>query len=158
MLGSCRCNNLQVDWQIKDFSLVPKACQCDYCTSKNAAYVAKPGSKFSLTVKHNNQYRPHQNGRPSPNNEPSAVFHECLNCKDLVAVTCEIGGVNYGLINVHTLKQRERFPAVKAYPFVDQELSVRLHARQQNWSSPVTVNVCDKKPEHQLVPAQKGTP
>lgn len=143
MLGSCRCKNLRVNWQIKDFSLIPKACGCNYCVSKNAAYVAKPGSKFTLSVQHANQYRAHANGRPSPDGEPSAVFHECLFCEELVAVTCTIDEVSYGIINVNALDQRERFPETKSYSFVDQALPVRLEHRKNNWSYPVSIEICE---------------
>lgn len=42
--GRCSCGNLSVHWQTVDYSVVPRACQCDYCRAHDAAWVAKPAS------------------------------------------------------------------------------------------------------------------
>lgn len=138
MLGGCRCKNITFDWHIRDFSLVPRACQCNYCVSKNAAYVAKPGSKFSLTIMHAKIHHQHTQG------SRSATFHECRLCHELVAVTCTIDGQNYGVINANVLAQRKRFPNAKAVQFTVKPkiLADRLQQRKLNWSSPVTIKIC----------------
>ena len=145
MLGNCNCKNLILDWQIKDFSLIPRACQCQYCLSKNAAWLAKPGSTFSLAIRRAKEYQAVSHGTHS------AQFHECLFCGDVVAVTSEIDDIHYGLINVTALQHRARFPDSRATEFIDQSLTQRLAVREQNWSYPVTVTINRSGPELRLV-------
>tara|TARA_B100001540_G_C15802563_1_gene640576 strand:- start:604 stop:1017 length:414 start_codon:yes stop_codon:yes gene_type:complete len=132
--GACRCNNITLTWRNIDFSLVPRACGCDYCRDKGAAYVSKSGSAVEVRVVDSSQLRINEHG------SRQAKFHECGNCGDVVLVVARIDGDLYCALNVNCLQQRQRFPQAIEVNFSDQSPREKLRRWQQNWCHPVRVN------------------
>ena len=134
MLGSCHCKNLIIDWKIRNLSLIARACQCNYCRSKQVHWVSKPGASFSLKVRYLNKYQVNNNGLYL------AQFHECLNCQSVVAVSTNIDNKTYGAINLRCLSQSQRFPEEKKVsPEKNQTITERQKMWQQNWCYPVEI-------------------
>jgi hypothetical protein len=92
--------NIEICWQITDYSLVPRGCPCDYCAQKSAAYVSKSGSRFAVIIHNSALHRTVQNG------SHQAHFRECAHCGDVVFVTAQIEGETYGALNAHCLHNR----------------------------------------------------
>lgn len=131
--GSCGCRNIEVVWHTIDYSPVPRACQCAYCSSKSAAYVSKPGTGFDVTVRNRELHRRVQQG------SNSAVFHECANCDQLVFVSAEINGELYGALNANCLSNKFGFSPTVGANYNSQSAGERLARWQQNWCCPVVV-------------------
>ena len=67
-----------------------------------------------------------------------ARFHECVNCGDVVLVTAEIDGTNYGVLNAMCMNNKLGFPAaVQAY-LSGQTAEQKRDRWRQNWCYPVT--------------------
>jgi len=142
MIGSCKCKNLIIDWKIRDLSLIPRACQCDYCRESKIQWVSKSGSNFSLTVRYSNKYQVDKNGTSL------ASFHKCLNCQEVVAISSTINNKNYGAINVQCLSQSNRFPcAKKVTPEKNLTGKSRQNMWQQNWCYPVEIITTKRSPK-----------
>jgi len=134
IIGNCKCKNLTVDWRIRDFSLIARACQCQYCSSKQAHWISKSGSRFSLNIRYPNTYQVKKSGYGL------AEFHECMNCEDVVAASVVIDNKTYGAINAKCLSQLKRFPAGReVLPEKNQTDIDRQKMWQQNWCSPVEI-------------------
>ena len=132
MRGNCRCNNIQIVWHTVDYSVVPRACQCEYCLTKGAEYVSKSGTAVDVVVHKERHHRIIMHG------SRIARFHECANCGDVVLVTAEIDGTNYGVLNAMCMKNKLGFPApVQAY-LSDRTAEQKRDRWRQNWCYPVT--------------------
>ncbi len=134
---SCRCKNIEIDWQLTDRSLVPRSCQCSYCVSKGAAYISKSGSKFSVRIHNNKLHRTVQHG------SNSAIFHECGHCDSLVFVTVEIDGDLYGAVNSKCVGTDLQFAEAIKTHFEDQSPESKQLRWRQNWCCPVSIASCD---------------
>lgn len=131
--GGCHCNNIQITWHVIDFSLVPRACQCDYCRARGARYVSKSGSRFEVSIRDSKLHRTIQHG------SNSARFHECTNCDQLVFVTALIEGEMYGVLNAHQLINKAGFGTPVEADYSDQSATQKMHRWRQNWCHPVVI-------------------
>lgn len=131
--GSCDCNNVEVTWDIADRDSVPRACQCDYCFSKSAAYVTKSDTTFEVVIHNSNLHSTVQHG------SNSAIFHECTSCEQIVFVTAEIEGVLYGALNVNHLNRKQEFPASVKLDFSGQTAEQKRERWRKNWCHPVLI-------------------
>ena len=148
MRGSCRCNNITVLWHTVDYSVVPRACQCEYCLAKGAAYVCKSGTAVEVLVHKERLHRVIEHG------SGSARFHECANCGDVVFVTADIEGEIYGVLNALCMKNTLGFPAPVKTDFRGHSAEQKRERWRQNWCHPVTI----KNPGGELLAApQSGT-
>ena len=134
--GSCDCNNIEIKWHTVDHSLVPRACQCDYCRGKSAAYVSKSGTRFDVTIRRDKLHKTVRHG------SNSADFHECANCDQVIFVTAEISGELYGALNANHLNNKLGFSASVATEFVPQSAEEKRERWRQNWCHPVVIKNC----------------
>jgi len=143
MIGYCNCKNLKVTWDLRDLSLTPRACQCDFCLSHNVQWLSKSGSKFELSINLFANYEAVQTGTKS------AVFHKCSYCQTIIATTVTIDRIHYGAVNLNCLNQKHRFPKARPTIFDNvKSANERKIIWQQNWCSPATINM----PPAQLTP------
>lgn len=133
MRGNCKCNNIEVVWRTVDFSLVPRACQCEYCLAKGAAYVGKSGTAVEVLVHKERLHRVIEHG------SGSARFHECANCGDVVFVTADIDGEVYGVLNALCMKNTLGFPSQVKTDFRGYSAEQKRERWRQNWCYPVTI-------------------
>jgi hypothetical protein len=131
--GGCDCNNIEISWHTVDYGLVPRACQCDYCLSKAAAYVTKAGTGFDASIRNE---KLHSQVRHGSN---SAVFHECANCNQVIFVTSEIDGELYGALNANHLINKFGFSAPVKLNFSSQTVEQKRERWRQNWCQPVLI-------------------
>jgi hypothetical protein len=131
--GRCTCGNIAVHWHTVDYSVIPRLCQCQYCTGKHAAYVSKSGTKVDILIHKKGMHRIHRQG------SKTAEFHECANCDDLVFVTARIDEELYCALNSNCLRNPRGFsPGVKT-EFSDQTAATKLDRWRQNWCHPVRI-------------------
>lgn len=133
MRGSCSCQNISVEWKTIDFGVVPRQCQCEYCTAKHASYISKSGTSFKLRVKNESLHVVVRHG------SGSADFHECKNCGDVVCVTAEIDGEIYGALNSQCMENKLGFTSAVEFDASGQSASEKLERWRQNWCHPVLI-------------------
>ena len=131
--GGCDCNNIEITWHVVDYSLVPRACQCDYCLPKEAAYVTKSGTRVDVLIRNENFHKKVRHG------SNSAVFHECSNCDQVIFVTSEVDGELYGALNANQLNNKFGFSAPVKANFSFQTAEQKRERWQQNWCHPVLI-------------------
>jgi hypothetical protein len=135
MRGRCSCNNIEVLWHTVDYSVVPRACQCDYCLAKNAAYVSKSGTTVEVFIHKRDQHRITTQG------SGVARFHECGNCGELVLVTADIDGEIYGALNATCLSNKLGFSPPVLVDYTG-DTAVRKRERwRQHWCHPVRITL-----------------
>lgn len=133
MRGSCSCNNISVSWHNFDSSLVPRKCGCEYCSSKNAAYVSKSGTAVEAVIRKANLHRILEHG------SGQAKFHECGYCGDVVLVTVSIQNIQYCALNINCLEKRAMFPEAVNVNFSDRAPREKFERWQQNWCYPAVI-------------------
>ena len=133
MRGSCRCKNISVAWQNIDFSLVPRACLCDYCAARGAAYVSKSGTGVEVLIRNAEFYRESAHG------SRQATFHECSYCGDVVIATALIEDSLYAALNVACLDSWQRFPRPVYVNFSHHTPEQKRQRWLQNWCYPVHI-------------------
>lgn len=131
MHGGCHCNNIQVHWRTTDYSVVPRACQCDYCRQKGAAYVSKSGTAVEVRIHRESQRRIVTHG------SQCAEFHECVTCSDVVLVTARIDGETYGALNAQCLHNPLGFSPAVSIDYSGQSAQQKQRRWRQNWCSPI---------------------
>ena len=131
--GGCDCKNIEITWHTVDYSLVPRACQCDYCLPKAATYVTKAGTSFDVSIRGEKLHKEVQHG------SNSAVFHECVNCNQIIFVTSEIDGELYGALNANHLINKFGFSASVKLNFSSQTAEQKRERWRQNWCHPVLI-------------------
>ncbi len=139
--GSCDCKNIEIVWHIADQELVPRACQCEYCRSKSAAYVSRPNTRFDAIIHNRELHRQVQHG------SNSASFHECSNCEQVVFVTAEIDGDVYGALNAKQFVGQSAVSTPVAMNFSTQSGEEKRQRWRQNWCRPVLIkaSLSDKR-------------
>lgn len=125
--GQCQCGNIKTKWNCIDYSMSPRACQCDYCSNKQAAYVSKPGSLFELSIIDKKHHRKLKQG------SETATFHECSYCNSLIAVTVEIDQILYGILNAKFLNNKIEFADAIETNFDGQSIEEKRQRWQRNW-------------------------
>lgn len=131
--GGCRCNNLRVTWRTTDYSVVPRACQCDYCRANSATWVSKSGTAIELRILDESLHSVVTQG------SRSAEFHECGGCGELVLVTARIDGEVYGALNAKRVDNRFGFAPAVAIDYAGQTAEQKRQRWRDNWCSPVRV-------------------
>ena len=132
--GGCNCGNIEIDWQPSQAPCAPRACQCDYCISKNASYVSEPNSELSAKINSSELHRVVQHGTNT------ADFHECSACNTLVFVSSKIGNETYGVINSICLPSINFELPINMH-FSQESEEERLNRRRQNWCHPVLITI-----------------
>lgn len=129
--GRCPCGNLTVHWQTVDYSVVPRACGCDYCRERGAAWVSKPGTRVRLGARSEGAWRTRRQG------SGTAVFHECASCGAVLLVTVEVDGDRFGAVNARHLRNPHGFAASVATDVSGQGVADKLARWRANWCRPV---------------------
>jgi len=134
MLGYCQCKNLRINWKIKDFSLVPRACQCPNCIEKDAIWLCKSGSTFELSVRFNEFYK------QIIGNDHSATQHLCSNCNTLVAITTFCEEIQHGAVNTNVLIKKDVFAKpIKVDQYCQLNSNEDSNFWHKNWCAPVSI-------------------
>lgn len=105
--GSCSCGNITVaftsDRQADE--LTPRACDCDFCVERGAAWLSDPQGQLSITVNGRDQMTLVKQG------SGTAEFWCCAVCGTVPCVTAKIDGVLYGAVNASRLADRSQHMA-----------------------------------------------
>ncbi len=133
LYGSCECKNIQITWHTVDYCFVPRACQCEYCLEKKAAYVSKPNSRFEVVIHNPGLHKVVYHG------SGNAGFHECINCDQVLFVTTDINGELYGALNAIHLTSKLGFATPVKMNVSDQSAGEKKERWEKNWCCPVVI-------------------
>ncbi len=91
--GACSCGSTKFEASLPAelASYSPRACDCDFCISREALYLSDPKGRLEVSFSDSPDIQRHGSGQ--------AEFLHCPNCGDLVCVTCSIDGNLYGTLN-----------------------------------------------------------
>jgi hypothetical protein len=96
-VGACGCGlvsfNVELPNSICEYQ--PRACDCGYCVERKSSYLSDPEGALVIFDAHH--LKREQQG------DLQAVFHRCLNCGDLVAVTYAFESGLKGALNAALL-------------------------------------------------------
>jgi hypothetical protein len=129
MKGACACGNIELHWQLVDLSLVPRACDCDYCSGHGISWVSKSGTRLRAVVHNPLYYRIVQQG------SGTADFHECTHCRMPVFASARIDGQDYAVVNAGCLANPQGFGEALPVSFTDESTDQRAQRRARNWCS-----------------------
>ncbi|BHH82613.1 GFA family protein [Desulforhopalus sp. 52FAK] len=95
--NTCSCGKIQIKLTlpkpIEEYT--PRACDCDFCTTRKAAYISDPDGVLEITQ---------SEGLESLiQGSKQAKFWQCKSCHDLIAVTHEFETGLQGAINANCL-------------------------------------------------------
>ena len=135
MKGACPCRNIELHWQLVDMSLVPRRCDCDYCSDLGVSWVSKSGTRLRATVHNPAYYKVTHHGTGM------ASFHECTHCQLPVFASASVDGEDYAVVNAACLANPRGFADPVPASFGHESLEERCKRWQRNWSSLVEVTV-----------------
>ena len=106
LVGACACGSVAVEIGLchESAAYTPRACDCDYCRERDAAWLSDPAGFLRL----------HAQTRPGLKIERQgsgqAEFLSCASCGSLLAVRWLDGdGHAYGAVNARSLTRRGGF-------------------------------------------------
>ncbi|WCL55670.1 GFA family protein [Gimibacter soli] len=105
--GSCRCGNihLALSTDMEAAAFTPRACDCDFCVERGAAWMSDPAASLSLTVKNRDDLELQKQG------SETADFWVCKACGTVVCVTADLNGRRFATINARAMDDRHSFQA-----------------------------------------------
>ncbi len=93
--SSCSCGKIQVKLSLpKSLSqYTPRACDCDFCTARNASYLSDPEGRLQITET--------EELDQLMQGSEQAIFWQCKSCHDLIGVTHEFENGLQGAVNAN---------------------------------------------------------
>lgn len=134
MNGSCSCGNLRLYWPGASVAEL-RACQCDYCRARDAAYASDPLHPFTLFVADASRHAVARHGTGT------AEFHSCGICGDLLCATWHDEGETYGVVNARCLDSTISLPYPAPISFGAESAEARLARRRQRWCAGVSIQI-----------------
>jgi len=105
--GKCRCAavqlNLSLPEDINQYSA--RVCDCDFCTSRNIAYISHPDGLLQVQTQEPLNVDTHGSNQAS--------FLSCKHCNDVVAVVYKNDKESIGAINANLLDDAESMKPVE---------------------------------------------
>ena len=138
LTGSCYCGNITVrvetDTSLTD--MVPRACDCDFCTTHGAEWVSAPEAALEIEIQNEAAINLYSQG------SETARFWICQRCGVVPAVTADINDIRKGVVNKRAMHDKNTFPS--AEPASPKALSVNEKKSRWDklWMQKVTVKDC----------------
>jgi hypothetical protein len=134
--GGCHCRNLRLElqWPAEAEPMLARACGCDFCTKHGGAWTSHPAARLMLRITDPATATQYRFGTGT------ADFHVCRACGVVPAVTCELEGRTYAVVNVNCLESID--PAtLECVPadFEGEAVADRLARRQARWIAEVAI-------------------
>lgn len=129
--GHCHCGGLMFEFvSARPPGQWPlRLCRCSYCRAQGAVWTSDPAGQLRFRAESAAAMIRYRFG------QRSADFLLCARCGSLVGAVAEIGGTNFGIINVCALDTgRDSLPPAHAVDYADENPSTRDLRRRQNWT------------------------
>lgn len=110
LTGQCQCGKLRLRFEtaLTYQQLIPRACDCDFCRQRGAAYVSDPLGRLVIETDAQASLQTVRQG------SKTADFIQCRHCGDVVAVVFDDGSTRYGTLNANCLIERALLPAAQS--------------------------------------------
>ncbi len=124
LAGGCHCGNIRLELKLSQAPVhyQPRACDCDFCTPHNAAWLSDPEGALTLRIGDEAQLSRYRQG------SGQAEFLLCANCGVLAAVLFAADGSVHGAVNARAVDGAKGFGAPQ--PVSPQSLSPEQKARR----------------------------
>lgn len=108
--GRCRCGKLRLRFEtgLAFEQLIPRACDCDFCQQRGAAYVSDPHGRLVIEADEQDSLHFVRQG------SETAEFVLCGDCGDVLAVVFDDDNIRYGSLNANCLAERASLPTAQA--------------------------------------------
>lgn len=128
--GACHCGNIMftLDWQPSPTEIPARACGCSFCMKHGGVWTSAPNGALQIAVKEPAFVSRYAFGTRT------AEFHVCSRCGVVPAVTSEIEGRLYAVVNVNTFDGVDA-ALLRHSPanFDGEGTDSRLARRARNW-------------------------
>ncbi|MEM7172270.1 MAG: hypothetical protein AAF530_19030 [Pseudomonadota bacterium] len=121
-------------WPSSEGIIAVRECGCDFCQKHGGVYTSHPKAVLNVRLTHPEIVTKYRFGTNT------ADFLICGLCGVVPAVTSEIEGKLYAVVNVNTFENvKSDEMAVSPADFEGENESDRLARRQRNWIGRVTI-------------------
>ena len=132
--GQCHCGNIsfELDWEPRPESIPARACTCSFCRKHGGVWTSNPSATLRIAVANDALVSRYAFGTRT------AEFLVCSRCGVIPAVTSQIDGRLYAVVNVNTFENVD--PAiVRRAPsnFEGEDTETRLARRTRVWIADV---------------------
>ena len=135
IVGACHCGNIEVrlSTTFPRGAFVPRQCQCTFCRKHSAEYISDPQGRLEVLIKSESSLSRYHF------ETSTALFLICRDCGAVPAVTSEINGRLFALVNRNCLDTTEEFAEVVKTDFSAENVDARLARRSKAWISEVRI-------------------
>lgn len=133
--GGCHCGLIEVEFEtnLKPEAIIPRACQCSFCTRHGAAYISDPGGQLTLILKDRSEVSFYRFGHET------ADLIICRRCGVLTNALSETDGAMRAVVNIRALPD-EVFNNAALETDTDGETpGDRIGRRARDWIGTVIV-------------------
>lgn len=137
LIGGCACGAVAVEVGLgrELASYSPRACDCDFCCERGAAWLSDPAGSLRLRANADQGFRIERQG------SGQAEFLSCAACGTLLAVRWRDGdGHAYGAVNARTLVRRDEFASEQGASPKRLEAAEKTARWQALWFADVGVD------------------
>lgn len=134
--GGCHCGSIAYSFETDrdTASLIPRACQCTFCTKHGAAYISDPKGRFTLNLVNRDEVSYYRFG------QKTADLVICRRCGVLTNALSETDGSLQAVVNMRSLIDwKFDGPAIET-DTDDESPEERSGRRAQSWIGSVIVN------------------
>lgn len=135
--GGCHCGNVQFTYSLPqpEGAIPVRACSCTFCRKHGGVYSSQPDARIAVRIADATQVQRYHFGTET------ADFLLCRGCGVVPAVTSEIEGRLYAVVNTNAFEGVDPEDMVAAVANFDGESTdSRLARRQRNWIPDVTID------------------
>jgi hypothetical protein len=128
--GNCHCGALALQFAtaLPIDQIQVRACQCGFCRAHGALSVTDPEGLLTFHVNDESRLVRYRFGLRL------ADFLLCSRCGTYLGAFMEDGGRGYGVLNVCTLRERDRFGTPMLMRYDGETAEQRLQRRRERWT------------------------
>jgi len=138
MNGGCYCGNItvQITTDTSASDMVPRACDCDFCTSHGTEWVSTSDAVLEIEIQNEAALSLYSQG------SDSARFWICQRCGVVTAGTCDIDGKRKGAVNRRVLTNKNDFPAAEIASPKTLSAEEKKERWEKVWIQDVVIKDC----------------
>jgi hypothetical protein len=133
--GQCHCGNIafRLNWAPDPTEIPARACDCSFCTRHGGVWTSHPDSTLTIAIQDASRVSRYTFGTRT------AEFLTCAHCGVVPAVTSQIDGRLYAVVNVNAFDNVD--PTLirhSSRSFGNEDAASRLARRKMYWIADVT--------------------
>ncbi|MFC3052947.1 GFA family protein [Kordiimonas pumila] len=133
--GGCYCGTIEIGFYVDDtLSLVPRACDCDFCEKHGAEWVSAATGSLDITIKDKANLQLFKQG------SETADLWICKNCGVVACVTYNTGDKLVGAVNRRALDDCSIFTSAQTISPKSLSTSEKKARWSELWIQKVQVN------------------